>query len=68
MGFQIIEYLLKDNGMDFLGGPVINTSHFHCGDTGSIPGPLVREVPHAARCSQKQTKKDNGIDISIMVD
>ena len=47
---------------------MVKTSHFHCGGTCSIPGPLVREVPHAARCGQKQTKKDNGIDISIMVD
>ena len=54
--------------LDFPGSPVVKTSHFHCGGTGSILGPLVREVPHAVRCGQKQTKKDNGIDISIMVD
>ena len=41
---------------DFPGGPVVKMLRFHC--RGAWVRSLIREVPHASRCSQK--KKNHG--------
>ena len=35
---QTMPPLFKNSSMDFPGGPVVKTPHFHCRGTGSIPG------------------------------
>ena len=44
---NIITEILKLNGWDFPGGPVVKNLPYNAGDTGSIPGQGTK-IPHAA--------------------
>ena len=44
--------------MEFPGGPVVRTRHFHCRGLGSIPGQGT-EIPQAVQRGQKNQKNKN---------
>ena len=50
----------KEEGGDFLGGPVVKTHTSTAGDTGSIPVRELRSHIHIAQPKKKKTGKEGG--------
>ena len=49
------ESSFKLKPLEFSGGPVIRNPHFHCRDTGLIPGQEIK-FPHVTQLGQIQIK------------